>query len=104
MSVIMYVDFPHNGPFGEEFKNQLSELAESINYELGLVWKVWTENKANKIAGGVYLFDTRANAEKYLAMHSERLAEWGYTDIKGQVFETNEGLSEINKGPVNQSR
>lgn len=100
MSVIMYVDFPHTGPFGEELKNQLKELAESINQEPGLIWKIWTENEAAKTAGGVYLFDTRANAEKYLAMHSERLSQWGYSDIRGQIFEPNEGLTAINNGPL----
>ncbi|NKI27553.1 monooxygenase [Arenibacter sp. 6A1] len=85
MAVIMYVDFPHNGPFGDELKNQLSELAESINHEPGLIWKVWTENQEEKTAGGVYLFDTRENATKYLAMHSARLTDFGYTNIKGKI-------------------
>ena len=100
MSVIMYVDFPHNGPFGEALKNELSELAQSINNEPGLIWKVWTENEKDKTAGGVYLFDTRVNANKYLSMHSSRLSEWGYTNIRGQIFETNDGLSKINNGPI----
>jgi len=100
MSVIIYVDFPHNGPFGEELKNQLSGLAESINNEPGLIWKVWTENEADKMAGGVYLFDTRENAENYLSMHSERLMKLGYKNIKGRVSEINEGLTEINNGPI----
>lgn len=99
MSVIMYVDFPHNGPFGEELKKQLSELAESINQESGLIWKIWTENEKDKTAGGVYLFDTRENANVYLEMHSARLKEWGYSNIRGQIFETNKGLSNINSGP-----
>lgn len=100
MAVIMCVDFPHNGPFGEELKNGLSELAQSINNEPGLIWKIWTENQALSIAGGVYMFDTSENAEKYLAMHSERLTKMGYTDIKGQVYEVNEGLTVINNGPL----
>jgi len=100
MAVIMYVDFPHSGPFGEGLKKQLSELAQSINNEPGLIWKVWTENEEAKTAGGVYLFDSRVHAEKYLLMHSERLVNWGYKDIKGSVFETNEGLTKINKGPI----
>jgi len=100
MPVIMYVDFPHNGPFEDDLKKQLSELAESINAEPGLLWKIWTENKEEKKAGGVYMFDSRENAIKYLKMHSERLTQWGYTDINGQIFEVNEGLSGINGGPV----
>ena len=100
MAVVMYVDFPHNGPFGEGLKNQLSELAESINNEPGFIWKIWTENETDKTAGGVYMFDTRANAEKYLKMHSERLTQWGYSDIRGRVFEPNDGLTAINKGTI----
>jgi len=98
MPVIMYVDFPHQGPFGDDLKKQLSALAESINAEPGLLWKIWTEHAAAEKAGGVYLFDSRKNAESYLSMHSKRLTEWGYTDIKGQIFEVNEGLSTINNG------
>lgn len=52
------------------------------------------------MAGGVYMFGTRQNAEKYLAMHSERLATFGYTDIRGKVFEINEALSTICKAPL----
>lgn len=102
MPVIMYVDFPHKGPFGEDLKKQLSELAESINSEPGFIWKIWTENKEEQKAGGVYMFDSKENASCYLSMHSERLTQWGYTDIKGQIFEVNEGLSTINKGIINE--
>ncbi|WP_321281157.1 monooxygenase [Marinifilum fragile] len=100
MAVIMYVDFPHAGVFGEEMAKQMTDLAKSINNEPGMIWKIWTQNEADKTAGGVYLFDTRANAEKYLAMHSNRLSQWGYSDIRGRIFEVNKTLSEINKGPV----
>jgi len=97
MAVIMYVDFPHTGAFGEEMAKQMTDLATSINDEPGIIWKIWTQNEADKTAGGVYLFDTRANAEKYLAMHSKRLSLWGYSDIRGRIFEINETLTEINK-------
>ncbi|WP_282127044.1 monooxygenase [Marinifilum flexuosum] len=100
MAVIMYVDFPHTGAFGEEMAKQMTDLAKSINDEPGMIWKVWTQNEVDKTAGGVYLFDSRANAEKYLTMHSNRLSQWGYSDIRGRIFEVNETLSEINKGPV----
>lgn len=97
MKVIMYVDFPHNGAFGEEMANQMQELAQSINNEPGFIWKYWTQDEKQKTAGGVYMFDSRENAEKYLAMHTERLTQWGYSDIRGRVYEINEGLSRVNK-------
>ncbi len=43
-------------------------LATSITQELGLIWKIWTENKTEQQAGGIYLFDTEAHAQAYLEM------------------------------------
>lgn len=100
MAVIMYVDFPHKGIWGEQMASQMKDLAESIMSEPGCIWKIWTEDEKDEVAGGVYLFDSRENAEKYLSMHSERLSNWGYEKIRGRVFEINESLSQIGKAPI----
>jgi quinol monooxygenase YgiN len=99
MAVIMYVDFPHKGIWGDDLASQMTELVESIMKEPGCIWKFWTESKENEEAGGVYMFDTRENAQKYLAMHTERLKNFGYSEIRGRVFEINEKLSTIGKAP-----
>ena len=99
MAVIMYVDFPHIGVWGKEMANQMQELAQSITKEPGFIWKFWTESKKEEMAGGVYMFDSRENAEQYFKMHSERLRKFGYSDIRGKVFEINEELSTIGKAP-----
>lgn len=99
MAVIMYVDFPHREVWGKEMASQMKELAQSIMNEPGCIWKFWTEIREEDTAGGVYMFDSRENAEKYLKMHSERLEKWGYSDIRGRVFEINEDLSNICKAP-----
>lgn len=31
--------------------------------------QVWTENAESNEAGGIYLFDSRENAQKYITMH-----------------------------------
>ena len=49
MSYILQVDFPHDGIFGEEFSNAFKDLATDISNEVGLIWKIWTENKEEKI-------------------------------------------------------
>ncbi|KMY33995.1 monooxygenase [Lysinibacillus xylanilyticus] len=87
-------------PFGEEMSEAFVDLAKSINEEPGMIWKIWTENAATKEAGGVYLFETKTDAEKYLTMHSERLASFGITDIRVKIFEVNEVLSTINNAPI----
>ncbi|WP_086477160.1 MULTISPECIES: monooxygenase [Arenibacter] len=100
MAVIMYVDFPHKEVWGKEMAIQMNDLAQSITKEPGFVWKFWTENQKENMAGGVYMFDTRENAENYLKMHTERLKKFGYSDIKGGVFEINEALSKLCKAPL----
>lgn len=99
MAVILQVDFPHKEIWGKEMASQMKGLAESINKEPGFIWKFWTESKEDEMAGGIYMFDTRKNAEKYLEMHSARLKEFGYSNIRGKIFEINEALSTICKAP-----
>ncbi|ANP78560.1 MULTISPECIES: monooxygenase [Vibrio] len=98
---LLQVDFEFNGPFGEEMSNALVGLAKSINNESGLIWKIWTENQAKKLGGGVYLFEDQLSAETYLAMHSARLKEMGVDKVRGVIFDVNQPLTTINKGPIN---
>ncbi|MFF5995562.1 monooxygenase [Lysinibacillus sp. KU-BSD001] len=100
MAYLLQVDFKMDGPFGEEMSQAFQDLARSINEEEGLIWKIWTEDAAAKEAGGVYLFETKESAEKYLTMHSARLTSFGITDIRGKIFAVNDVLSTINNGPI----
>lgn len=100
MKYLLQVDFTMDGPFGEEMTKAFSDLAKSINNEPGIIWKIWTENATAKESGGIYLFETKEDAEKYLHMHSARLASFGITEIRSKIFQVNEGLSLINHGPI----
>ena len=100
MPILLQVDFHFEGPFGDEMSEMLAPLAESINQEPGMQWKIWTENVETQRAGGVYLFATEQDASQYLAMHSARLTEMGIKDIRGQIFQTNTPLSQINRAPL----
>lgn len=100
MPYLLQVDFKMEGPFGEEMSNAFVDLANSINEEPGVIWKIWTEDAAAKESGGVYLFETKETAQNYLEMHSARLTSFGITEIRAKIFEVNEALSLINKGPI----
>lgn len=100
MAVILQVDFPSQGPWGDEMVNAYQGLAESIAGEPGLLWKIWTENAQTGEAGGVYLFTDRASAEAYLAMHTARLQSFGVQSIRGRVFDVNAPLSAIDRAPL----
>ncbi|MGA1931802.1 monooxygenase [Arcobacter sp. YIC-464] len=97
MKYLMQIDFPHEGPFREELTAAMSDLAKDIANENGLIFKLWTENKDKKEAGGIYLFDNLDDAKRYLAKHTARLEAFGYTDIKSKIFEVNEELSKLSK-------
>ncbi|HRL20962.1 monooxygenase [Alcaligenes sp. SDU_A2] len=100
MSTVLYVDFPYPGPWGADMSAAMRELAESIAQEPGLIWKIWTENQAERTAGGVYLFTDHAHAQAYLEMHTRRLNSFGIDGVQGRLFEVNHPLSEIDRGPV----
>ncbi|MEZ9525946.1 monooxygenase [Enterovibrio norvegicus] len=97
---LLQVDFAFNGPFGEEMSNALVDLAKSINDEPGMIWKIWTEDQAANVAGGVYLFEDQSSAEAYLTMHAARLKKMGVEEVRGMIFDVNQPLSNINKGPL----
>jgi len=97
---LLQVDFDYQGPMGEEMSAALVELAESINAEPGLLWKIWTENAREKRGGGVYLFSDEASAQAYLDMHTARLKAMGVSDVRGIIFDVNQPLTAINQGPL----
>lgn len=100
MTYLLQVDFKMEGPFGEEMSKGFAELAQSINDEPGMIWKIWTEDAAAQEAGGVYLFETKETAQAYLDMHAARLTSFGIQSIRSKIFEVNERLSKINHGPI----
>ncbi|MBS4210052.1 monooxygenase [Bacillus sp. FJAT-50079] len=100
MAYILQVDFTHTGPFGEEMATAFANLARSINEEKGFMWKIWTENKETNQAGGIYVFETKEDAEGYLDMHLKRLSGFGIENANAKVFGINEGLSQITHSPI----
>lgn len=100
MAYILQVDFKMEGPFGSEMAESFSDLAKSINEEDGLIWKIWTENREEKEAGGIYLFESKETAQKYVEMHTARLKGFGIDPVNAKIFEVNDELSKINHGPI----
>lgn len=100
MAVLLQVEFEMDGPFGDEMAAQFSELAESINEEEGFIRKIWTEKASRQEAGGIYIFDTEDNAQKYLTMHEERLKEMGVPNLRAKIFDINSKLTDITNGLV----
>ncbi|MFZ0446248.1 MAG: monooxygenase [Bacillus sp. (in: firmicutes)] len=100
MAYVLQVDFKMNGPWGDEMAEGFSDLAKSINEEEGFIWKIWTESPETNEAGGIYIFETKETAQKYIEMHSKRLAGFGIIDVNAKIFAINSKLTEITNGPL----
>ena len=100
MLYLLQVDFPYPGPWGDEMASAMTDLAQSIANEPGLLWKLWTENQARGEAGGIYLFSDLPSAEAYLEMHTARLKSFGIAQVHGKIFAVNDALSRINRAPL----
>lgn len=100
MPTVFQMDFPTDGPFGAERAELYKELAASIATEPGLLWKIWTENPTDRLAGGIYLFADEASARAYAEMHLKRVEARGVTSIRALFFDVIEPLTAITRGPV----
>ena len=100
MAIVLQFDFRYKGPWGKEKANNLKNHAESITREPGFIWKIWTENPKTEEAGGIYLFADEPSARAYLEKHTPRLKNLGAVDVVARMYEINEDLTTITKGPV----
>lgn len=68
----------------------------------GLQWKIWLDGEDERRAGGIYLFDTRAAAEAYVAgpIVARMKANPDITDLQIRIFDVRERMTAITNGPV----
>jgi hypothetical protein len=69
MLKLLRIDFPFEGPFGQETADAPPDLARSIAREPG-------------------------------QMHTERLKAFGIPQVNAKVFDVNEALSRVTRGPL----
>jgi len=86
------------------YEQVVAPLAQTIADVVGLRWKIWLVNPAQRAAGGVYLFDDEASAHAFLAgaivgelKRHPALSAWTV-----QQFEVIEAVTTITRGPVRQ--
>jgi hypothetical protein len=87
--------FPFPGPWGKDLTEASLDLAGDIANESGLVWKIWLEDGETCHAGGIYLFEDAAVAERYREKHERRLSAMGLTGVTANAFSVNTELSEL---------
>jgi hypothetical protein len=80
---------------GKQLTEASHELARDIANQHGLVWKIWLEDRETGHAGGIYLFEDAAAAERYREKHERRLSAMGLTGVTANAFSVNSELSAL---------
>lgn len=62
---IVQINYAFSGPRAE-FEQENLPYAQPIAETPGLHWKIWIINEERSEAGGIYLFDDAAAAERFL--------------------------------------
>jgi hypothetical protein len=95
---ILQINYKFSGPRAEYERENLP-YAQPIADLVGLRWKVWIINEAQREAGGIYLFDGDAAAQTFLA--GPIVAEMkGDPTLSIKVFDVIDELTTITRGPV----
>jgi hypothetical protein len=85
----------------EQAENNL-HAADSIAGLPGLVWKIWTYNDAEGVAGGVYLFESEANARAWGdgTVQAALSQMPGISNVETSYYDVDEKLSAITRAPI----
>jgi hypothetical protein len=77
-------------------------VAQPIADIPGLRWKVWLMNETDHSAGGIYLFESEAALQKYMAgpIVSAMMTSPVLSNIEAKVFDVLESHTKITRGPV----
>jgi hypothetical protein len=78
------------------------EAAQPIANVPGLRWKVWLMNEAEHEAGGIYLFESEAAAQSYLAgpIVAALKSSPAVSNISAKLFDVLESHTAITRGPL----
>ncbi len=82
--------------------NNTEDRAKPFLDVAGLLWKIWLNTEGGPKVGGIYCFDSRANAEAYLAgpIVARMKANPDMVDLTTQIYAVTEAPSRITHAPV----
>ena len=101
--VIVQINYRRPDVSAEEWATRYTdEIARPFVDMRGLRWKIWLDEPSQKLSSGIYLFDTRADADAYLAspIVTRMKENPGLTDLSLRVFEIRENVSKLTRAPL----
>jgi hypothetical protein len=98
---IVQINFKFDGS-KDEYLKTFRQAAEPIAAAGGLRWKVWPWNDAERMGGGIYLFEDDASAQAYLEgpiiAGLDKVP--GISEVSVRQFQVLDSLTAVTRGPV----
>jgi hypothetical protein len=87
---------------GAELEKAWLEVAQPVADVPGVRWKIWLINETEHEAGGIYLFESEAAAQSYLAgpIVAALKSSPAVSNISAKLFDVLESHTAITRGPV----
>lgn len=86
----------------EATAGETANFAKIIAAQPGLLWKIWIGSQARSEVGGVYLFDSAAAAETFVAgpVFAQIKGNPRFQKVEAKLFDVNESASLITRAPL----
>ena len=70
----------------------------------GLRWKIWLDEPVGQLSGGIYLFETKADAKAYVEgpIVTRMKQRTDLTDLSVRIFDIRESVSMLTRAPLGQ--
>jgi len=90
----------------EEYEKLCESVAQAFAELTGLRWKIWLLNEAEKEAGGIYLFDSEASLQAFLAgpLAAQVRSLPAVRDLSVKQFDVMDQVTAITRGPVSPAK
>ena len=98
---ILQINFRYNVP-RDDYEAAVAPLGPDFGAVEGLRWKIWIINEAENEAGGIYLFESDAALQTFLAgpLAAGVKSHPALSELTAKVFEVMPDLTAVCRGPV----
>lgn len=99
MSTIVQINFDYDSSL-EKLLEDSAAVATKFLAVQGLLWKIWLGNDEEKGAGGIYLFESRQQAEAYAESKMVATLRQQRSNVVVKVYDVLDKPSVITKAPL----
>ena len=103
--VIVQINYRRpNMPASEWDARYTDDIAKPFVDMRGLRWKIWLDEPVAQLSGGLYLFETKADADAYVQgpIVTRMKENPNLADLSIRIFDIRERVSTLTRAPLDQ--